>query len=116
MMVAITPGTVPTPNSITIGTVKGHPEAGRITFGAYRNPKGDVVFHIRSIARSGSWLQLLGFKALGDAMQTNTWTDFINKVASVCGGGVLGEIHADTTRLEADPGDFADPTFIAQGE
>ena len=103
-------------NSITIGTVKGHPEAGRITFGAYRNPRGDVIFHIRSIARSGSWLHLVGFKALGEAMQTQTWADFINKVAAVCGGGVLGEIHADTRKIDEDPGDFCDPTFVAEGD
>ena len=41
-------------NSFTLGTLVGHPEAGRITFGAYRNPAGEVVFHIRSRARSSS--------------------------------------------------------------
>ena len=30
--------------SITFGTLAGHPEAGRITFGAYRNAAGDVIF------------------------------------------------------------------------
>ncbi len=105
-------------NSITLGTVKGHPEAGRITFGAYRNERNDVVFHIRSLARSGSQIQLLGFKALGEAMQTNTWTDFINKVAVCAGNGVIGEIVAETHERDDDDIDSDDvsPTFIAQGE
>lgn len=105
-------------NSITIGTIVGHPEAGRITFGAYRNDRKDVIFHIRSMARSGSRMTLLGFKALGEAMQTNTWTDFIKEVAAAAGHGVLGEIRADTKEChDADLGDDnVSPTFIAQGD
>lgn len=105
-------------NSITIGTIVGHPEAGRITFGAYRNARKDVIFHIRSMARSGSRMTLLGFKALGEAMQTNTWTDFIKKVAARTGHPVLGEIRAETK--ECDDAELGDdnvsPTFIAQGD
>lgn len=105
-------------NSVTIGTIKGHPEAGRITFGAYRNSRKDVIFHIRSLARSGSRMTLLGFKALGEAMQTNTWTDFIKAVAAASGQGVLGEIRAETAELDdADvEEDNVSPTFAAQGE
>ena len=40
--------------SLTLATDDGHPEAGRITFGVYPNDEGDIVFHIRSRARSGS--------------------------------------------------------------
>ena len=105
-------------NSVTIGTVIGHPEAGRITFGAYRNPRGDVIFHIRSIARSGGRMQLLGFKALGEAMQTNTWTDFINRLSTCAGTGVLGEIIAETRECgdEEVDDDNTSPTFIARGD
>ena len=69
--------------SFTLATLEGHPEAGRITFGAYRNPAGAVIFHIRSRARSTTALQRLGFLAIGDAMQTNTWADFIRNAAAV---------------------------------
>src|SRR5690606_38498317 len=62
--------------SLTLGTLQGHPEAGRITFGAYRNRRGDVIFHIRSIARSSSWRTFAEFLMAGDPMQTYTWTDF----------------------------------------
>src|SRR5690606_14535533 len=60
----------PTPPSLTIATLPGHPEAGRITFGSYRNRAGQVVFHIRSRARSRSRLLYAGFLTAGDAMQT----------------------------------------------
>lgn len=105
--------------SLTLATLPGHPEAGRITFGAYRNEHGDVIFHIRSRARSGSQLHYLGFVTAGEAMQTNTWTEFVLRAAVTAGEGVVGVIHADTTELEDEP-DGADPehdpTFAAKGD
>jgi hypothetical protein len=106
-------------NSITLGTLIGHPEVGRITFGAYRNRAGDVVFHIRSRARSGSRVVLLGYKAAGEPMQTSTWTDFIDRLAATVGKGVVGSIHAETRVIPAEPrGEHGRnaPTFIARGD
>ena len=105
-------------HSLTLGTVAGHPEAGRITFGAYPNARGDVVFHIRSRARSASPFHLGGFLAAGEAMQTNTWTDFIDRLAHTVGDGVVGAILAETEEVEEDDGDRAceAPTFIAREE
>jgi hypothetical protein len=107
--------------SITLATLKGHPEAGRITFGAYRNDAGVVVFHIRSRARSSSFATYLGFLVGGDPMQTATWTAFVNAVALTFGEGVDGQIHAETKQLAADafePGDESldCPTFIAESD
>ncbi len=105
--------------SFTLGTLEGHPEAGRITFGAYRNPAGQVIFHIRSRARSSTAPNRLGFLAIGDAMQTNTWTDFIVSVAAGVGASIQDVIHADTQEVEAGPEDghpFNRPTFLAVGD
>ena len=104
-------------NSITVCTVAGHPEAGRITFGAYRNRRGDVVFHIRSRARSSSRLRRLAFRVIGDPMQTNTWTDFIDRLAHTVGTGVIGAIHAETRVVHDVQDDVAlfAPTFVARG-
>jgi hypothetical protein len=105
--------------SLTLGTLDGHPEAGRITFGAYRNTHGDVVFHIRSRARSASLAKRIGFLAVGDAMQTNTWTDFINNVAAAVGARISGAIRAETQTVdEGADDDHAEgaPTFIATGD
>ena len=104
-------------SSLTLATLAGHPEAGRITFGAYRNPMDDVIFHIRSRARSRSRTCLIGFLAAGEAMQTNTWTDFVNHVAAAVGQGVMGVIRVETAEVEETPEDLeALPTFRAEGD
>jgi hypothetical protein len=105
-------------NSITLATLAGHPEAGRITFGAYRNRWDDVVFHIRSRARAGSRSHYAGFLFAGDPMQTNTWSDFINRLAAAVGDGVEGMIHAEKQRVHEERGDreVDAPTFIAEGD
>ena len=105
--------------SITLATLDGHPEAGRITFGAYRNSAGDVIFHIRSRARSASTSKRLGFLAIGDAMQTNTWTDFINNTAAAVGAHIPDSIRAETKEVEELPEDdhpLQSPTFLAVGD
>jgi hypothetical protein len=105
-------------NSLTLGTLAGHPEAGRITFGAYRNDDGEVVVHIRSRARSSSGAAFAGFMTAGEPMQTNSWTDFIDRVANSVGEGVVGAIHAETRKIDDEPEDprtFCSPTFRARG-
>lgn len=103
--------------SMTLGTHEGHPEAGRITFGAYANRRGDVIFHIRSRARALSLARYAGFLAAGDPMQTNTWTDFIDCLAHAVGDGVVGAIQTEVRMLaDPDPIDvMATPTFVARG-
>lgn len=105
--------------SFTFGTLEGHPEAGRVTFGAYYNERHDVIFHIRSRVRSATRMRYWGFRTAGDPMQTQTWTDFVNSVALTCGKGVLGWVHADTRHTdgrELDEGDEAmnGPTYVAR--
>lgn len=105
--------------SITLGTLDGHPEAGRITFGAYRNPADELIFHIRSRARSSGALKRVGFLALGEAMQTNTWADFIRNTAAATGAEIRGAIHADTEYVDEAPEDDEPPqapTFLAVGD
>lgn len=105
-------------NSMTLCTGEGHPEAGRITFGAYRNEHGDVIFHIRSRARASSRTRFAGFLTAGDPMQTNTWTDFIDRLTHTVGNGAVGVIRADVEEVEDDESDLrADqPTFRAEGD
>jgi hypothetical protein len=105
-------------NSLTLATLRGHPEAGRITFGCYRNERRDVLFHIRSRARSSTALNLAGFMTAGDPMQTNCWTDFIDRLAHTVGEGVISAIFVETRELHDDEeADIVDrPTFIARGD
>jgi hypothetical protein len=107
--------------SVTLATMAGHPEAGRITFGAYRSDDGRVIFHIRSRARASTAANYVGFLFGGDPMQTSTWTDFVTNVALTRGVGVAGCVHADTIVIDPDavePGDEAmdAPTFIARAD
>lgn len=107
--------------SVTLATLVGHPEAGRITFGAYRDDAGGVIFHIRSRARASTAANYLGFLFGGDPMQTGTWTDFVNNVARTCGDGARSHVQADTKLLEpedVEPGDDSMdcPTFIARAD
>jgi hypothetical protein len=107
------------PQSVTLATLAGHPEAGRITFGCYRNAEGEVIFHIRSRARSTTAAKRLGFLAIGDAMQTNTWTDFIRNTAAAVDAGIAGVIHAETQEVDELPEDdepMHSPTFAAVGD
>jgi hypothetical protein len=106
-------------NSVTMATLKGHPIAGRITFGAYPNERGDVIFHIRSRSRSSTLFHHLGYVIAGEPMQTTTWTDFIDRLAHSVGEGVIGVIHEETSevsreREREDPP--MSPTFVARGE
>ena len=103
--------------SLTFGTLTGHPEAGRITFGAYRNVAGDLIFHIRSLARSATMAGRVGFLAVGDVMQTTTWTDFINNTAAVLGTRIRDVVHAETHVVDDRPDQrLESPTFLAVGD
>lgn len=102
--------------SLTLATLAGHPEAGRITFGAYRSDAGEVIFHIRSRARSDSLLRLFGFVVAGEAMQTNTWSQFISRVAALA-GAVIDGVQAKLETLHEEEGDDeTGPTFLARGD
>lgn len=103
-------------NSLTLSTLHGHPEAGRITFGAYRTENGDVVFHVRSRARSSSRMHLAEYLAAGEGMQTAAWADLIRNVARATGDGLFGEIHAETVEaVDSEDDDGDGPTFAARG-
>lgn len=106
------------PRTMTVATMEGHPVAGRITFGSYRNSRGDVIFHIRSRSRSASIVHHLGHLVAGEPMQSTTWTDFLDRLSQMAGEGVIGVIHEDTTRVpeavEQRESPFS-PTFLAEG-
>jgi hypothetical protein len=56
-------------------------------------------------------------------MQTNTWTEFVNRVALTVGDGPIRAIHADVSVLRGEEAekitredDDESPTFIALGD
>ena len=94
---------------VTLRTLDGHPEAGRITFLAGRGEEGRVTFRIRSRARSGGLIHYLGFLLLGRTMQARCWVRFIGKVAEASGGRLDGPIRVRTAKVEQEPGDCGGP-------
>jgi hypothetical protein len=100
--------------SLTLATLKGHPEAGRITFGAYRDERGRIVFQIRSRTRANGYLKYLGYFLIGKQMQSRTWINFIWSLARAVGGSLQGPVQVATTRVEEEPADRGgsdEPTF-----
>jgi hypothetical protein len=103
-------------NSLTLRTLEGHPEAGRITFGAEYDHQGRVVFRIRSRARAGSVFHLLGYNLVGQTMQTSVWLTFVERVAAACNGTLFGDVQQETEEVSeglADQGELDTPTFVA---
>ena len=68
-----------------------------------------------SHARSSTSPTYAGFLALGEPMQTKTWTDFVARVASWTGTGVHDFIYEETSRRPDEPNEEG-PTFVAEGD
>ena len=91
--------------SLTLRTMAGHPEAGRITFRSSRDDQGRLNFCIRSRARAGGLIHYIGFLVLGRTMQARCWIRFIGKVAEACGARLEGPVRVSTRRVQEDPSD-----------
>ncbi len=94
--------TAVTESSFTFHTLKGHPEAGEITFSVH--DEGETLrFAIESHARSKNMLTHLMYHTLGvgKMKQGETWTHFCNAVACFA-GGERGEVQVTTYRCDDD--------------
>lgn len=104
------------PHSLTLRTLEGHFEAGRITFGAYLE-NDELVVRIRSRARSAGRLRHVGYKLLGQKLQEQTWRIFLERVVERIGGQMKGEIGVTTAEVKstlADLGELDTPTFLVK--
>ena len=94
-----------TPTSFTFVTLKGHPEAGQITFALDRSDlrPGCVRFEINSWARSRDMLVSLGYEhaGIGKEIQKNAWVSFCQAVVAASGGEAAGEIEVVTEERTA---------------
>jgi len=88
--------------AFTFHTLKGHPEAGSITF-SVDEEAGRLRFTIESHARSKNMLTHLMYHTLGvgKMKQEETWTHFCNAVACFT-GGERGEVQVTTYRCDDD--------------
>lgn len=104
--------------SMTMRTLEGHPEAGRITFGAWRDDGGRLHFQIGSRTRAAGLVHYLGYKLLGKQMQSRCWIKFVNRVAEECGGRIVDAIRVRTHQITEEPADRGEaetPTFRCDG-
>jgi hypothetical protein len=94
-----------TPTSFTFVTLKGHPEAGQITFALdHTDARRDAVrFEINSWARSRDMLVSLGYEqvGIGKELQKNAWVGFCQAVVAASGGTAVGKIEVITEERTA---------------
>ncbi|MEW4567604.1 DUF1990 family protein [Tautonia sp. JC769] len=91
--------------SITLRTMDGHPELGRITFVSDRDDRGRVRFGIVSRTRANGLANFTGFLLMGKQMQSRCWINFIGNLAEACGGRVLDAVKVRTVAVEETPAD-----------
>jgi hypothetical protein len=97
-------------------TIAGHLEAGRITFGAYRDEENRLVFHIRSRSTINGPIRYLGYRLIGMPIQERIWVTFVERVTQAVGGKVVGQVCVETRKTPetaSDRGDAQTPTFMA---
>jgi hypothetical protein len=105
--------------SITLRTLEGHLEAGRITFGAFRDARSRLVFRIRSRARINGLIRYLGYRLVGMPIQTAIWAEFVKRVAAAAGGRLEGEVavsNRKVSELPSDRGEQDAATFSTRDE
>jgi hypothetical protein len=85
--------------SFTLMTLRGHMEAGQITFRTGTHPEhGWVTFEIESWARSATRTFHLMYDVLpiGREMQLHMWASFCEAVAALAGGVVMTSVEVET--------------------
>jgi hypothetical protein len=90
---------------LTLRTLDGHLEAGRITFAATTDVGGRLVLRIRSRARLRNAPWYAAYALMGKHTQTRAWVTFLERLAADCGGQALGEVVQSTDRVEESPAD-----------
>ncbi len=103
---------------LTLRTLRGHIEAGRITFGADCDPAGRLVLRIRSRARIHDPFRLVGYLLLGKHVQYRIWAIFLERWAAAAGGRRIGPILEETDCVQeslADLGRREAPTLPTTG-
>lgn len=67
-------------NSFTLITPEGHPEAGWVTFSAYKDGQ-DTILQVDVLARSSDPLYELAFRLVGSRVQDRIWTYVLTSLA-----------------------------------
>jgi len=87
--------------SVALSAMKGHPEAGFITFSVSQAGYVRVVFTIDSTFQAASGLDRAAYVFPGSQIQTRIWMNFLDAVIRHSGG--TGKTSNTTTVVEPKP-------------
>ena len=84
-----------TPESFTLVTLAGHPEAGHITFSVSPSQPDACCVCIESWARSRDGIVATAYATLGigKQMQTEVWVTFLQRLSEMAGGRETPEVQ-----------------------
>lgn len=105
--------------SLTLRTLAGHLEAGRITFGAFHDDRGRLVFRIRARFRINGPLKYAGYRIFGMPIQEAIWVEFVERVATRVGGRLEGKVEVNSRKVldtASDRGEIETATFPTRDE
>jgi hypothetical protein len=93
------------PTSFSFVTLRGHLEAGEISFSVFEHPEiqDAIRFRIQSWARSSNRVTDLFYRILGVSQfaQTTMWSYFCQQVVETSGGERLGQIEVMSHKTSA---------------
>lgn len=93
-----------TDHEVTLLTLEGHPLAGAVRFSAAAF--GDLVrFQIDVFDRASNVLDLIAMRALGDRVQSHTWSQVVERVIALSGGVAPEGVQHESRSLDDDEAD-----------
>jgi NADH dehydrogenase len=87
------------PCQATLLTIEGHPLCGAVRFRS--EPRGAAVrFQVEVYERAASVLDLIAMRALGDRLQSHTWSKVVERMVELSGGVAREGVRHDSTTLD----------------
>ncbi|HEU4407814.1 MAG TPA: DUF1990 family protein [Polyangiaceae bacterium] len=93
------------PRAITLATLEGHPLAGAVRFVAEPAGEGALRFEVQTCYRAATLADLVMMETLGGALQSYTWTSFVEALVERSGGRAEGGV--EIVRDDPDEGERA---------
>lgn len=85
----------------TLLTLEGHPLAGAVHFSTM--PEGSRIrFQVEVFDRAANMLDLIAMRALGDRLQSQTWTEVVEHVIQLSGGRASAGVQHESRSLDED--------------
>ncbi|MDB4880907.1 MAG: NAD-dependent epimerase/dehydratase [Gemmatimonadetes bacterium] len=85
----------------TLLTLEGHPLAGAVRF--LSEPRGAAVrFQVEVYDRAANMIDLIAMRALGDRLQSQTWTEVVENMVARSGGSAPDGVQHDSVSLDED--------------